>query len=940
MEHLWISGLIALVFSSWASSKQQYIMEAPDCRTGIWDWETSASLPINGKISSWYHPSGLNTNIRYAICNPDNKQEPNNWLRSYVIEVGDIGRLEVTFTYSIKACQPSAPFCKEYFYAYVWESNTSVTTEQIPHPIKAFQLYRRFANVTRQSYETNLTVPLEVTSKYIVMGIRDQGGCRELYSVKISYKVCIKKTLEDSLLLLPLTNTQEKSTPVQGSCGKNSRQIVPGNLTVFCDSDGEWNTSRLESKCVCKEDMENRGGVCLACPSRTFNEGKGFYCTETPSEPRSASVYFVNESSAVLTWLLPEITGTPIDMSYDVICQTSCEYFGSDCDDQTCNRGIDGQFTAVGLNTTIFTATNLAPFVNYTCKITAKNRVSKRAESQTQATDGERNSFTYVNLTTKGSVPGVPEDITVTYLAETNSIILSWIVKCKNGIIQEYRIEYFSVDNSSGSKNLSTRDSKIQIGSLLAGKTLRFQVYAVNNFGIGSPGVKTFHIPKVVNLGKLPLTFIAAASGGGAFVLIIVAAICFACVVRSRRRSAQSILSDYMRPLEQGFDSNLPMDQRRYINPENYLDLKELLQTFTIEVDRSNTKLNGLIGQGEFADVYKGSIQTPKGNLIVAFKVLRPGSSEKSQKDFLSEASIMGQFNHPNVIRLVGVVTQSCPMMILTEFLESGSLDHFLKTRKGKLTTIHLLGMARGVACGMVYLSEMNFIHRDLAARNILVGENLSCKVSDFGLSRELADDNPDSEYVTQGGKIAVRWTAPEALQSRKFSSASDVWSYGVLVWEIMSFSDRPYWEWNNYNVMNRVENGYRLPSPINCPKLVHNLMLNCWESDKTKRPTFADIVGSIDNFIRCPKDLNDDLSPVAEKFEAKPQQEFQSVDEWLHYINMDKYSDVFHAANINSLDKVTGLGDKELREMGIKLIGHRNKMTKSIQAMKENSVQ
>ena len=130
-----------------------------------------------------------------------------------------------------------------------------------------------------------------------------------------------------------------------------------------------------------------------------------FYLLEAPSEPRNASAYLVNESSAVLTWLLPEITGTPIDMSYDVTCLTSCEYFGNDCDDQTCNRGIDGQFIAEGLNTTIFTATNLAPFVNYTCKITAKNRVSKRA------TNGERNSFTYVNLTTKGSGKLVEPDI-------------------------------------------------------------------------------------------------------------------------------------------------------------------------------------------------------------------------------------------------------------------------------------------------------------------------------------------------------------------------------------------------------------------------------------------------------------------------------------------------------------------------------------------------
>ena len=223
----------------------------------------------------WYHSStvGMKTNNRYAICNPETKEEPNNWLRSYVIEVRDSGRLDVTFTYSIRPCQPSASFCKEYFYAYVWESNTSVTPEQIPDPIKAFQLYRRFANVTRQSYEMNLTVPLEVTSKYIVTGIRDQGGCGTLYSVKISYKVCIEKTLEDSLVSLPLTISEEESTPVQGICSANSVQIVPGNLTVLCDSDGEWNTSRLERRCVCQEDMENRGGVCLGMtfPKITFS---------------------------------------------------------------------------------------------------------------------------------------------------------------------------------------------------------------------------------------------------------------------------------------------------------------------------------------------------------------------------------------------------------------------------------------------------------------------------------------------------------------------------------------------------------------------------------------------------------------------------------------------------------------------------------------------
>ena len=177
--------------------------------------------------------------------------------------MGDIGRLDVTFRYFSLQCNQSASFCQESFHAYVWESNTSVTPQQIPHPINDFQLYRRFANITRQSDQvTILTVPLHVTNRYIVLGIRDQGGCRTLYSVKVSYKFCFEKKFKDSLVQVPSTFSQVESTPVQGICRENSVQIVPGNLTVFCDSDGEWNTSRLESKCVCKEDMENTGGVC------------------------------------------------------------------------------------------------------------------------------------------------------------------------------------------------------------------------------------------------------------------------------------------------------------------------------------------------------------------------------------------------------------------------------------------------------------------------------------------------------------------------------------------------------------------------------------------------------------------------------------------------------------------------------------------------------
>uniref|UniRef100_A0A8C8YJ35 EPH receptor A6 n=1 Tax=Prolemur simus TaxID=1328070 RepID=A0A8C8YJ35_PROSS len=139
----------------------------------------------------------------------------------------------------------------------------------------------------------------------------------------------------------------------------------------------------------------------------------------------------------------------------------------------------------------------------------------------------------------------------------------------------------------------------------------------------------------------------------------------------------------------------------------------------------------------------------------------------------------MGQFDHPNIIRLEGVVTKSKPVMIVVEYMENGSLDSFLRKHDGHFTVIQLVGMLRGIASGMKYLSDMGYVHRDLAARNILVNSNLVCKVSDFGLSRVLEDD-PEAAYTTTGGKIPIRWTAPEAIAYRKFSSASDAWSYGI----------------------------------------------------------------------------------------------------------------------------------------------------------------
>ena len=216
----------------------------------------------------WAHPNGDKRN-RYSVCNGGSiGQQPNKWLRSRIISVGDTQRLDVTVKYQSRDCQPlSFTFCNESFFAYVWESNTSVLLDKIPQPINSFGSYRIFGIINRQLTNSPVltSVPLEVKSKFIVLAFRDQGGCRTLFSVKVSYTICPGKTLKDSLVSLPQKLSPfsiMESIPVNGSCATDSVQAVQGSMIVHCESSGEWNTSSLEGKCFCKENKENIRGVC------------------------------------------------------------------------------------------------------------------------------------------------------------------------------------------------------------------------------------------------------------------------------------------------------------------------------------------------------------------------------------------------------------------------------------------------------------------------------------------------------------------------------------------------------------------------------------------------------------------------------------------------------------------------------------------------------
>uniref|UniRef100_A0A6I8NPP3 Ephrin type-A receptor 7 n=1 Tax=Ornithorhynchus anatinus TaxID=9258 RepID=A0A6I8NPP3_ORNAN len=377
-----------------------------------------------------------------------------------------------------------------------------------------------------------------------------------------------------------------------------------------------------------------------------------------------------------------------------------------------------------------------------------------------------------------------------------------------------------------------------------------------------------------------------------------------------------------------------------YTDPHTYEDPSRTRCGVTREIEASMIRIERIIGSGESGEVCYGWLQLPgRREVPVAIKALKAGYSERQRRDFLSEASIMGRFDHPNIIRLEGVVTRSRLAMIVTEYMENGSLDAFLRTRDGQFTVVQLACMLRGVAAGMRYLSDLGYVHRDLAARNVLVNGNLVCKVSDFGLARVLEDD-PDAAYTTSGGKIPIRWTAPEAIAFRKFSSASDVWSFGVVMWEVLAYGERPYWNMNNRDVINSVEEGYRLPAPMGCPKALHQLMLDCWHKDRSQRPRFQHIIGVLDQLIRSPENLRvtatvNRCPPPALARSCFDLRSGVTVDDWLDSIRMGRYREHFAVAGYSSLAMVLQMTAEDVRGLGITLLGHQKKILSSVQTLR-----
>ncbi|XP_030220469.1 ephrin type-A receptor 8 isoform X1 [Gadus morhua] len=741
----------------------------------------------------------------------------------------------------------------------------------------------------------------------------------------------------------------------------------------------------LCGKCPQHSHSETRAALFCPCDSshyRAPDDAPAAPCSRPPSAPVSV-VSSVNGTSVFLEWGRPLDTGGRSDLQYSVLCQRCSGPPPAACEDcLTSVAAASSQLGGVakgpvgmgggggpaggsversgsaaalggsvrfvprpsGLTDPWVTVLNLVAHANYTFRILATNAVTRLS--------GEPVPYVSVNITTNQAAPSEVLAIRQEN-ASQNTVSLQWHApRQPNGVILEYDIQYYEKDHEHQNySTLKSRSTSAIVSGLKPGTKYIFQIRARTSAGCG----RFSHNIEIQTGKAVPIRY-RAISITWICVALVSGLLTFLAVVICRKRQGYT-LPHYPSLLHCGYSKafqdsdeekmhyqnghvSFP-DARFYIDPHTYEDPCQAVHEFAREIEASRIKIEKIIGSGEFGEVCYGRMRLPgKRDIPVALKTLKAGYSDKQKRDFLSEASIMAQFDHPNVIRLEGVVTQSKPVMIITEYMENGSLDAFLRRHDGQFTVIQLVGLLRGIAAGMTYLAGLGYVHRDLAARNILVNSNLVCKVSDFGLSRVLEDD-PDAAYTTSGGKIPIRWTAPEAITYRKFSSSSDVWSYGVVMWEVMSYGERPYWNLTNRDVIKSVEEGYRLPAPMGCPGALHTLMLDCWQKDRNQRPRFCQIVTVLDKLIRNPENLKsmDTLcrlsSPTLMDRAIPDFSSCNSVDEWLDTIKMSRYKDHFAAGGYHTLGHILSMNQGDIQRLGVTLMGHQKKIMTSVQVMR-----
>nr|XP_058929444.1 ephrin type-B receptor 6 isoform X4 [Kogia breviceps] len=863
-----------------------------------------------------------------------------NWLQTHFVERRGAQRAHIRMQFSVRACSSlgvAGGTCRE-----------------------TFTLYYRQAEEPDRSDS--------ISPWHLKRWTKDTGACLALVAVKLFSYAC--PSVLRAFATFPETQASGAGgaslVAAAGTCVAHAEPEEDGGggqaggspPRLHCNGEGKWMVAVGGCRCQPGHEPARGDKACQACPRGSYKASagnapcspcparslapdpaapvcpclEGFYrassdppeapCTAPPSAPQE--LWFeVQGSALMLHWRLPQELGGRGDLLFNVVCKECGAGGKGPC--RRCRDEVHFDPRQRGLTESRVLVAGLRPHVPYILEVQAVNGVSELSPDPPQAAA--------INVSTSHAVPSAVPAVHQVSRA-SSSITVSWPQPDQtNGNILDYQLRYYDqAEDESRSFTLTSETNTATVTQLSPGHIYGFQVRARTAAGHGPYGGKVYFqtLPQGELSAQLPerLSLVLGSVLGALACLLLAAVTVLALVFQRKRRGA-----GYVEQLQQYSSPGLGV--KYYVDPSTHEDPRQAIREFTREVDPTYMKIEEVIGAGSFGEVRRGRLQ-PRGRReqAVAIQALWSGGAESLQTAFLGQAAVLGQFQHPNILRLEGVVTKSQPLMVVTELMELGPLDSFLRQREGQFSSLQLVAMQRGVAAAMHYLSSFAFVHRALSAHSVLVNSHLVCKVARLG-------------HSPQGPSCMLRWAAPEVIAHGKHTTSSDVWSFGIVMWEVMSYGERPYWDMRDQEVLNAIEQEFRLPPPPGCPPGLHLLMLDTWQKDRTQRPHFDQLVAAFDKMIRKPDTLQGAghsggsprdrpsqalLNPVALDFPS-----LDSPQAWLSAIGLECYHDSFSRSGLHTFSDVAQLSLEDLPTLGVTLAGHQKKLLHHIQLLKQH---